>query len=320
MPLQPSPLQPSSRQNPSVARVQSLVNQMSLSATSFSAEVVPQAPEDPMFGLMRLYKADEYPSKVDVVCFACLFVLFRAISLGVSTCPPLTYLSQSIGAYRDNNAKPWVLPVVKEGMVWFSCPSPHCRLPTRRHGLHAKLPGHLFAGAYRLGPIPLHETPLAYRFGCALQADEILRDDPNLDHEYAPIAGIASFTSKAAELIIGADSPAIKEKRVTSVQTISGTGAVHLGALFLARFFPRHQEGVHLQPDMGQPQPDLLQCRPARRPISLLLQADKGLGLRWHEGRPSPRPRNGPSSSSMPAPTTQPVSTLPWISGRRSPP
>jgi aspartate aminotransferase len=36
----------------------------------------------------------------------------------------------------------------------------------------------------------------------------------------------------------GADSPAIKEKRVTSVQTISGTGAVHMGALFLSKFFP----------------------------------------------------------------------------------
>ena len=69
------------------------------------------------------------------------------------------------------------------------------------------------------------------------QADEILRNNPELDHEYAPIAGIQSFTSKAAELMLGADSPALKEKRATSVQTISGTGAVHLGALFLARFF-----------------------------------------------------------------------------------
>lgn len=125
------------------------------SATSFSAEVVPQAPEDALFGLVRAFKADQHPTKVDV----------------------------SVGAYRGDNAKPWVLPVVKK-------------------------------------------------------ADEILRNDPNLDHEYAPIAGLASFTSKAAELILGPDSPAIKEKRVTSVQTISGTGAVHLGALFLARFFP----------------------------------------------------------------------------------
>lgn len=37
--------------------------------------------------------------------------------------------------------------------------------------------------------------------------------------------------------MLGADSPAIKEKRVTSVQSISGTGAVHFGALFLARFY-----------------------------------------------------------------------------------
>lgn len=74
-------------------------------------------------------------------------------------------------------------------------------------------------------------TPLAS------QADEILRNDPDLNHEYAPIAGIASLTSKAGELILGADSPALQEKRATSLQTISGTGAVHLGGLFLAKFY-----------------------------------------------------------------------------------
>lgn len=70
-----------------------------------------------------------------------------------------------------------------------------------------------------------------------IQADEILRNDPNLDHEYAPIAGVPAFTSKAIELLLGADSPALKEKRTTSMQTISGTGACHLGALFCARFW-----------------------------------------------------------------------------------
>lgn len=71
----------------------------------------------------------------------------------------------------------------------------------------------------------------------ASQADEILRNNPELNHEYAPIAGLPEFTSKAAELILGADSPALAEKRAASMQTISGTGAVHLGALFLARFY-----------------------------------------------------------------------------------
>ncbi|KAL6698264.1 aspartate aminotransferase [Trichoderma pleuroticola] len=155
--------QPRSQPTPaaSLARINNIASHISptmASTTSFPAETVPQAPEDPLFGLARAYKADNSPLKVDL----------------------------GIGAYRDNNAKPWVLPVVKK-------------------------------------------------------ADEILRDNPELNHEYAPIAGIESFTSKAAELMLGADSPALAERRTTSVQTISGTGAVHLGALFLAKFYKGNQ-------------------------------------------------------------------------------
>jgi aspartate aminotransferase len=57
-----------------------------MAATSFDASVVPQAPEDPLFGLMAAYRRDQDPKKVDL----------------------------GIGAYRDNNAKPWILPVVKK--------------------------------------------------------------------------------------------------------------------------------------------------------------------------------------------------------------
>ena len=59
-----------------------------------------------------------------------------------------------------------------------------------------------------------------------------------MNHEYLPIAGLATFTSAAAKLILGASSPALTEKRACSIQTISGTGAVHLGALFLSKFYP----------------------------------------------------------------------------------
>lgn len=65
----------------------------------------------------------------------------------------------------------------------------------------------------------------------------MIRQDPNLNHEYLPIAGLADFTSASQKLILGKASPAIQEKRVASFQTISGTGAVHLGALFLAKFY-----------------------------------------------------------------------------------
>lgn len=56
------------------------------STTHFTADVVPQAPEDALFGLMAAYRRDTSPDKIDL----------------------------GIGAYRDNNAKPWVLPVVKK--------------------------------------------------------------------------------------------------------------------------------------------------------------------------------------------------------------
>ena len=57
-----------------------------LAETRFDTNVVPQAPEDPLFGLMAAYRKDTFEKKVDL----------------------------GIGAYRDNNAKPWVLPVVKK--------------------------------------------------------------------------------------------------------------------------------------------------------------------------------------------------------------
>lgn len=57
--------------------------------SAFAADVVPQAPEDPLFGLMAAYRKDEDSQKIDL----------------------------GIGAYRDDNAKPWVLPVVNKVSV-----------------------------------------------------------------------------------------------------------------------------------------------------------------------------------------------------------
>ena len=61
--------------------------------TVFHADHVPQAPEDPLFGLMAAYRKDEFDKKVDL----------------------------GIGAYRDDNAKPWVLPVVKKVLMFDIC-------------------------------------------------------------------------------------------------------------------------------------------------------------------------------------------------------
>lgn len=69
------------------------------------------------------------------------------------------------------------------------------------------------------------------------QATERLLSDPLYNHEYLPITGLPEFTSAAAKLILGPNSPAIVDGRVASVQTVSGTGANHLAALFLSRFY-----------------------------------------------------------------------------------
>ena len=122
----------STSRNYPAARLQHVAEHLSSSmATSFSADIVPQAPEDPLFGLMAAYRADTFDKKVDL----------------------------GIGAYRDDNARPWILPVVRK-------------------------------------------------------ADDILHSDPDLNHEYLPIAGLPEFTQASQKLVLGADSPAIREKRV----------------------------------------------------------------------------------------------------------
>ncbi|GAA5979485.1 hypothetical protein JCM11641_005409 [Rhodosporidiobolus odoratus] len=69
------------------------------------------------------------------------------------------------------------------------------------------------------------------------KAKKILADDDSLDHEYLPIAGLPSFVSATSKLIFGAESPAIKDGRVVTIQTISGTGANHYGGEFLSKFY-----------------------------------------------------------------------------------
>ncbi|CAB3400906.1 unnamed protein product [Caenorhabditis bovis] len=86
----------------------------------------------------------------------------------------------TIGAYRTEEGKPWVLPVV-------------------------------------------HTTEM-----------EIASDD-SLNHEYLPVLGHEGFRTAATALVLGENSPAIKEGRSFGVQCLSGTGALRAGAEFLAK-------------------------------------------------------------------------------------
>ncbi|XKL68214.1 hypothetical protein PGB90_003705 [Kerria lacca] len=115
---------------------------------------VETGPPDAILGVTEAYKRDTNPNK---------------INLGV-------------GAYRDDNGKPYVLPSV-------------------------------------------------------LKAEEELASQ-SLDKEYAPISGIPEFCKQSIQLALGDDSIELKHNTNATVQGISGTGSLAVGAKFLKYFYP----------------------------------------------------------------------------------
>ncbi|RWS11706.1 aspartate aminotransferase-like protein [Dinothrombium tinctorium] len=124
-------------------------------------------PPDAILGITEAYKRDTNPKK---------------INLGV-------------GAYRDDEGKPYVLPSVK-------------------------------------------------------QAEEALMSK-NLDKEYAPISGIPDFCKAAAVLAFGEHSPVIQQKLNATIQGLSGTGSLTIGAYFLSDFFTGNKEVYMPTPTWG---------------------------------------------------------------------
>ncbi|CAG9988712.1 unnamed protein product [Clonostachys byssicola] len=126
-----------------------------MAQTRFTSQLVPLAAEDPLYEVLAACQSDTSKVKIDL----------------------------GIGAYKDDNGKPWVLPAVSK-------------------------------------------------------AEAILRQRLDYNHEYLPISGLKSFTEAASELLLGKDHPSIQQKRLLSIQSVSGTGALYLGALFLATLTP----------------------------------------------------------------------------------
>uniref|UniRef100_A0A0A1X384 Aspartate aminotransferase n=1 Tax=Zeugodacus cucurbitae TaxID=28588 RepID=A0A0A1X384_ZEUCU len=111
------------------------------------------APPDPILGITEAFLKDKNPKKTNL----------------------------GVGAYRDDDSKPWVLPSVKEA----------------QNRVIAK----------------------------------------NMNKEYAPIHGLADFYNKSVELALGKDSEILKNKCNATVQSLSGTGALRVGAAFLGLFW-----------------------------------------------------------------------------------
>ena len=55
---------------------------------------------------------------------------------------------------------------------------------------------------------------------------------------YLPIDGLAAYDAAVQALVFGADSAAVKEKRIITVQSLGGTGGLKIGADFIRRVNP----------------------------------------------------------------------------------
>lgn len=82
------------------------------------------------------------------------------------------------------------------------------------------------------GKVPLLE--------CVKKAEAILMEK-FAPRTYLPIEGLAAYDKAVQELVFGADSAVVQEKRAITAQAIGGTGALKLGADFLKRFAPDAQ-------------------------------------------------------------------------------
>ncbi|MEO8441805.1 MAG: aminotransferase class I/II-fold pyridoxal phosphate-dependent enzyme, partial [Betaproteobacteria bacterium] len=75
---------------------------------------------------------------------------------------------------------------------------------------------------------------------CVRKAEAILIEQAS-PRTYLPIDGLATYDAAVQELVFGADSAVIQERRAVTVQAIGGTGALKIGADFLQRFAPGAQ-------------------------------------------------------------------------------
>lgn len=61
---------------------------------------------------------------------------------------------------------------------------------------------------------------------------------------YLPMEGMAGYRQAIQALLFGADSEAIQAKRIATIQTLGGSGALKVGADFLKNYFPQSEVWV----------------------------------------------------------------------------
>jgi len=90
----------------------------------------------------------------------------------------------------------------------------------------------LVVGAYRT------EEGKPFVLSSVKKAEKFILESPEFNKEYLPIDGHPEFNRAAARLVFGEEIYNAENKRIVTVQTLSGTGALRTGAEFIKRFMP----------------------------------------------------------------------------------
>jgi len=77
----------------------------------------------------------------------------------------------------------------------------------------------------------------------------------SLNKEYAPIGGEGDFCKESAKLAFGEDSVVVKDGLNVTIQGISGTGSLRVGAAFLQKWFPGNKTVYLPKPSWGNHTP-----------------------------------------------------------------
>ncbi|KAI1826173.1 aspartate aminotransferase [Xylaria intraflava] len=76
------------------------------------------------------------------------------------------------------------------------------------------------------------------------RARQKLYDSPNWTHEYPPShLGTQDYRDLSAALFFGADSQIFRDGRIASMQCLGASGACHMGALFLKKYYEPLKDG-----------------------------------------------------------------------------
>ena len=72
----------------------------------------------------------------------------------------------------------------------------------------------------------------------SVRTAEVARAAVAQPRSYLPMEGLEAFRHGVQRLLFGAAHPALQEGRIATIQTLGGSGALKIGADFLARWFP----------------------------------------------------------------------------------